>query len=215
MSFRNLNIDKTWTLFLDRDGVINRRLPGDYVKNPEEFELLGGVAEAIKIFNEYFGRVIVVSNQQGVGKGIMSSGDLEKIDLHMHNLLKEAGGRLDKAFYAPMLHSEKNIMRKPGVGMALAARKTFPEINFKRCFMAGDTLTDMQFGKNLKMKTVLINETNRIAIKYPFLIDYHFTDLYTFAKQIAETSPKKQISEYVRKKCKLFKDSDYLNFSKL
>ena len=64
-------IDKSWTLFLDRDGVINVRLIDDYVKNINEFEFLPGVLEAFKIFSEKFGRIIIVTNQQGVGKGLM------------------------------------------------------------------------------------------------------------------------------------------------
>ncbi len=184
MSLKNLHIDRTWTLFLDRDGVINRKLPGDYVKTPEEFELLPGVAEAIRIFGEYFGRIVVVSNQQGIGKGLMTSEHLSKVDSYMHHLIKDAGGRLDESFYAPMLEKEQHIMRKPGIGMGLAARKIFPEIRFKKSIMAGDSLSDMQFGKCLGMKTVLINESDQLAKEYSRLVDFHFTDLLLMARNL-------------------------------
>jgi len=181
MNSKPINIDTTWTLFLDRDGVINRRLPGDYVKTPDEFEILPGVCEAMKIFSELFGKIIVVSNQQGIGKGLLSADDLDKVNGKMNELINAAGGRLDAVFYAPMLASEKHIMRKPRIGMGLAARKRFPEIRFRKSIMAGDSLSDMQFGRCLGMTTVLIAETNKIAIKVPLLVDYHFTGLPALA----------------------------------
>lgn len=204
MSLKTLHIDKSWTLFLDRDGVINRRLPGDYVKTPEAFEMLPGVAEAIRSFNEIFGRVVVVSNQQGIGKGLMSEEDLEMVNLKMLRLIDEAGGKLDAVFYAPMLKQERHIMRKPRIGMGLAARKKFPEIIFKKSIMAGDSLSDMQFGKCLGMKTVLINETNIIARRIPKLVDYHFSGLSDFSKALREAykfqfpSSKSPARTYVR-----------------
>ncbi|HHN47526.1 MAG TPA: HAD-IIIA family hydrolase [Bacteroidales bacterium] len=185
MSLKDLPINKSWTLFLDRDGVINHRLPGDYVKTPEQFEMLPGVARAIKILGERFGHIIVVSNQQGVGKGLMTAEDLEKVDQKMHSLIAEAGGRLDAVFYAPMLAKERHIMRKPRIGMALAARKKFPEIQFKMSMIAGDSLSDMQFGKCLGMKTVLISESNLIAKKIPKLVDYYYKSLEDFSLDIS------------------------------
>jgi len=184
MSLRNLQIDKSWTLFLDRDGVINRRLPGDYVTKPEEFEMLPAVPEAIKILSEIFGRLVVVSNQQGVGKGLMTAADLDRVTKKMLQMIEQAGGRFDAVLYAPMLARERHILRKPRIGMGLAARKKFPEIVFRRSIMAGDSLSDMQFGKCLGMKTILINESNQIARKIPRLVDYYFTDLYSFAEKL-------------------------------
>jgi len=72
-------------LFLDRDGVINVRLIDDYVKRKEEFEFLEGSLEAFKIFAKHFDKIVVVTNQQGIGKGLMSEGDLEKIHSYMKN----------------------------------------------------------------------------------------------------------------------------------
>lgn len=184
MSLRDLSINKSWSLFLDRDGVINRRLPGAYVKTPEEFEIIAGVPEALRIMSEIFGRIIVVSNQQGIGKGLMTFEDLDKVHSKMYSLIEAAGGRLDAVFVAPMLKSDKHIMRKPKVGMGLAAHKQFPEISFKKSLMAGDSLSDMQFGKCLGMKTVLIGNAIEIARKFPRLVDFHFEDLLCLAKEI-------------------------------
>lgn len=185
MSLPNLHIDETWTVFLDRDGVINRRLPGDYVKMREQFEMLPGAAEAIYKLGKIFGRLIVVSNQQGIGKGLMTVDELEKVTQKMHRLIGDAGGKLDAVFYAPMLKRERHIMRKPRIGMGLAARKQFPEINFHKSMMVGDSLTDMQFGKCLGMKTVLIGDLTGVDSKYPRLVDYKFPDLLTFAGNLS------------------------------
>ena len=78
-----LNIDKSWSLFLDRDGVINTRLVDDYVKCWEDFEFLPGVLEAIKCFNKLFSTIVVVTNQQGIGKGLMKVETLNNIHKKM------------------------------------------------------------------------------------------------------------------------------------
>lgn len=148
-------VDKSWTLFLDRDGVINTRLEGDYVKSPDEFHFLPGVVNAISALSEYFGRVIVVTNQQGIGKGLYSHDDLAAIHRKMKDEVSHAGGRIDAVFYAPQLAAEHSPMRKPGIGMALAAKQNFPEIDFSRSIMVGDTASDMEFARSAGIKSVL------------------------------------------------------------
>jgi D-glycero-D-manno-heptose 1,7-bisphosphate phosphatase len=160
MSLKDFSFTKEWTLFLDRDGVINRRIPGGYVTAWADFEFLEGVPGSIAILSEVFGRIIVVSNQQGVGKGLMSLKDLEAIDLGMKSAISQAGGRIDAAFYSPYLESADHPDRKPGTGMAHKAKIEFPEIDFSRSVMAGDSASDMEFGRNLGMVTVWIGETH-------------------------------------------------------
>ncbi len=80
-----MSSDNDWTLFLDRDGVINQRIVGDYVKSPEEFQFIDGVPESISILNGLFRYVIVVTNQQGVGKGKMTGNDVEAVHHFMEN----------------------------------------------------------------------------------------------------------------------------------
>ncbi|MEI7981828.1 MAG: phosphatase, partial [Bacteroidota bacterium] len=79
MILLNLKIDHTWTLFLDRDGVINRRIVGNYAKSCDQFEFIPGVLDAIRQFSLIFGKIIVVTNQQGIGKGLMSREDVTAI----------------------------------------------------------------------------------------------------------------------------------------
>jgi histidinol-phosphate phosphatase family protein len=181
-------ISKQWTLFLDRDGVINERLVGDYVKQWEDFAFTPGTLDALKIFAGIFGRILVVTNQQGVEKGLMNEGDLLAIHAEMVAEIGRAGGRIDKVYFCTGLHSTNPFCRKPNPGMALTARKDFPEIIFKKSLMVGDSLSDLVFGKRLSMKTVLIGETNQLAQRHPQLADLWFRSLADLAKHIENST---------------------------
>lgn len=184
MTLHDLKVDQTWSLFLDRDGVINRRIVDGYVKTWDELGFLPGVREAFQIFNRRFGTIVVVSNQQGVGKGLMTAADVEHIHERMQQEITFAGGRADAFYFAPQLSGDRSIMRKPGIGMALKARKDFPQIRFRNSIMAGDSLSDMIFGKRTGMVTVLIACDPELARKYPKLIDFRCSGLDELAKQI-------------------------------
>ncbi len=153
MSF---TIDKSWTLFLDRDGVINTRKMDGYIESVEEFEFSPGVLDALKILKSIFGKIVVVTNQQGIGKGLMTTSQLFEIHEHMLTEVSQYGGHIDRCYFAPDLASPDNSMRKPNGGMALQAQKDFPEIIFSKAVMVGDSDSDIEFGMNLGMKTVRI-----------------------------------------------------------
>lgn len=144
-------------LFLDRDGVINKHLPGDYVKNIGQFEFLPGVLEAIVKFNQFFSRIVIVTNQQGIGKGLYTEEDLNMVHTFMLDKVKEAGGRIDAVYFCPSLEKNNDLCRKPNVGMGLQAKSDFPEIDFEQSVMIGDSLSDLQFGRNLGMFTIWIS----------------------------------------------------------
>ena len=180
MDINKLQTDKTWTLFLDRDGVINRRPVNDYVKRWDEFEFLPGVTGAVVRLSEIFGRIIIITNQQGIGKGLMTAGELENIHRKMVSEIENAGGRIDAVYFCPDLEAQPDNCRKPGTVMAERAKRDFPEIDFSKSVMAGDTENDMLFGKNAGMKTVLIN-TNHIEVDQG-LADFVFDDLNEFAQ---------------------------------
>ena len=182
-SSMNLKIDKSWTLFLDRDGVINERLQDDYVKTWEEFRFTDGSLEAIKIFSQSFGVIVVVTNQQGIGKGMMTESVLHQIHDNMLNAVSKSGGCIDKVYYSPYLASENHHTRKPGIGMGLMARSDFSNISFRKSIMVGDSYSDILFGKRLGMKTVFIGDA-LLARQRPDLINFVFPDLITFAKSI-------------------------------
>lgn len=151
-------INDTWTLFLDRDGVINKKIDGDYVRTVEQFEMLPGVIDALQILSRYFKKMIIVTNQQGVGKRLMTKAQVDAIHKHLGDTTRSVGVNIDAVYFAPQLAQENSIMRKPNIGMAMQAKADFPEINLNRSVMIGDSLSDMAFGKNAGMHCVFINQ---------------------------------------------------------
>ncbi len=176
MNLKDLSFTDRWSLFLDRDGVVNRRIPGGYVTCWEDFEFIPGALEALAVLSGIFIRIIIVSNQQGVGKGLMTMEELNEIDRRMKAMVKENGGRIDATYYAPYLANTRHTDRKPGTGMGLRAKADFPGISFSRSVMAGDSGSDIEFGKNLGMVTVWIGTGEKMADS-----DFHFNSLLDFA----------------------------------
>ena len=183
-------IDNSWALFLDRDGVINRRLPGEYVKKWEEFEWLPGGLEAIVGLAQKFGRVFVVTNQQGIGKGLMTEEMLARIHASMLEEVADAGGRIDAVYHCPDLSTHKPNCRKPAPAMALQAKREFPEVDFRRSVMVGDSVSDMQFGQALGMFTVLVSTKTdeagalQLAQGQGLKIGARFGSLYEFCANL-------------------------------
>lgn len=177
-----IKIDKSWTIFLDRDGVINERIMGHYITKVEDFHFLPGVIEAIKIFNELLFKTIIVTNQAGVGKRLMSAGDLQEIHDHLEAELKKSGAFIDKIYACTDLATKAGNHRKPNPYMAIRASREIAGIDLTKSIMVGDTKSDMQFGRRIKAITVLIEhgleEQREIAEE---LIDYKFGSLGEFA----------------------------------
>lgn len=145
-----------YTLFLDRDGVINHRIPGSYVKYWEEFEFIEGSIEAIAACMGLFNRIVVVTNQQGIGKEYMTTAQLNAVHAQMLRAISEAGGHIDKVYFSPELATTNPISRKPNPGMGHQAKADFPEIDFTKSIMVGDSLSDMGFGEGLGMTNIFI-----------------------------------------------------------
>ncbi|CAN5139872.1 N/A [soil metagenome] len=175
-------IDKSWTLFLDRDGVINKDKIGSYIFNRSEFEFMDRAAEAIKMLTNIFGITVIVTNQRGIGKGLMVFDDLHDIHTYMNEGISELGGKIDKIYFAPDLHESDN--RKPFTGMALQAKADFPQIDFSKSVMVGNKLSDMQFGRNIGAATVFIASTDPDTAFPHKLIDERFNSLYEFANKL-------------------------------
>lgn len=176
-------IDKSYTLFLDRDGVINEEKKGDYIRHRGEFLFFETTKQAMKILSDIFSLIIVVTNQKGIGKGLMTLADLEDIHDYMLENIEQEGGRIDKVLFCPDL-DDASFNRKPNPGMAQQAKELFPQIDFSKSIMAGNKLSDMRFGRNAGMFTVFIATTNP-ETEYPHeLIDARFESLYDFAREI-------------------------------
>ncbi len=141
-------LKKVRAVFLDRDGVINQKLPNDrYVKEPSELAILPGIVEALSILKELGFLLIIVTNQRGIGRGIMTSRDLEKVHGFLESTLGEKGIVLDQIFHCPHDESENCFCRKPRPGMLIAASRRFG-IDLDRSYMVGDSESDVKAGSS-------------------------------------------------------------------
>jgi histidinol-phosphate phosphatase family protein len=175
-------IDKTWTLFIDRDGVVNEEKQEDYIHNWDEFKFIKGSKESFRIFNEKFGTIIMVSNQRGVAKGVTNIEDVHLIHKNMLQEIEKAGGRIDKIYFCPDMHGPN---RKPNPGMGLQALKDFKHIDLKKSLMVGNTFSDMEFGRNLQVAlNIYIGNDVSISIAKKHLVDLVFPDLEAFSKSL-------------------------------
>ena len=177
------NIDANWTLFLDRDGVINYEKENNYILRWDEFEFYPGVTEAIHLLAKKFNTIIVISNQRGVGRGLMTEEDLLDIQRRMKLRIEEEGGRIDKIYYCTAT-DPIHFFRKPNPGMALQAAKDFPSIDLARSIMVGNKMSDMRFGRNAGTYTVYLKTTHpEQPLPHPD-IDLAFNSLIGFAKAL-------------------------------
>lgn len=173
-------VNNEWTLFLDRDGVLNHEKNNDYVLNRAEFRFYEGVPEAMAILNNLFKHIVVVTNQKGVGKGLMTKDDLAEIHNYMLSVIEQAGGRIDKIYFCSDL-ADDSPNRKPQAGMALQARQDFPAIDFSKSIMVGNRPSDMKFGRNAGIHTVYLATTHpETPFPHPD-IDLRFNSLPEFA----------------------------------
>lgn len=171
MPILDWKIDKSWSLFLDRDGVINERIFGGYVTNKSDFHFQIGGAEAIAEMSHLFGHVFVITNQQGIAKNLMTERNLLEIHNYMCETIEVLGGRIDAVYYATNLKGAKNDIRKPLPDMAFKAKAEFQGVDFNKSIMVGDTDSDILFGKNLGMKTVLVRSKEIIREKADLEVD--------------------------------------------
>ena len=130
------------TLLLDRDGTINVHIIGDYVRTVEQFRFLPGVLEEFPRWAAHFHRIIVVTNQRGVGKGLMTDDDLASIHRYMLQAVRDAGGRIDAILTCTAI-SDDDPRRKPNIGMYQEARMLFPDMG--KAVMMGDGDCDREF----------------------------------------------------------------------
>ncbi len=175
-------IDSSWTLFIDRDGVMNDEKHEDYIHTWDEFKFYEGVKEAFEIFNKKLGIIVIITNQRGVAKGVTKLEDLRLIHKNMQAEIESAGGRIDNIYVCTEMESEN---RKPNTGMGLQAIKDFPEIDLSKSLMIGNTLSDMKFGRNLGVAINIFLPTTRKEVPHNHPnIDLVFNDLISVAKAL-------------------------------
>jgi D-glycero-D-manno-heptose 1,7-bisphosphate phosphatase len=146
------------TVFLDRDGVLNRKAPeGEYIARWEDFEILDGVIEALGRLRRAGVRTIAVTNQRGVALGRYSLPDVEALHAKLQQILAASGAQMDAIYVCPHDRGECNC-RKPLPGLFEQAAGEHPGLSARECVMIGDSLVDMEFGRRLGMRTILIEE---------------------------------------------------------
>jgi len=130
-------------VFLDRDGVINEKpTPHEYIRSIDEFRLLPNIADWIRLFNALEFVVIVITNQRGVARGLMTEAALASIHSHMLAELAAKGARIDDIFYCP--HEENSCeCRKPKPGLVYAARDKW-NIDLAHSLFLGDSDSDQE-----------------------------------------------------------------------
>jgi D-glycero-D-manno-heptose 1,7-bisphosphate phosphatase len=147
------------TVFVDRDGVINRDSP-DYIKTCGEFHFLPGSVEALKLLSRRGYTVIVVTNQSVIGRGLTSPEELQRIFEKMKHGVKAAGGRIDDIMYCPHTPSDGCACRKPKPGMILEAAAKH-SVDLETAVMIGDSTKDIRCGISAGVgKTVLVRTGN-------------------------------------------------------
>jgi D-glycero-D-manno-heptose 1,7-bisphosphate phosphatase len=143
-------------VFLDRDGVVNRKAPeGSFISSWDDFHVLPGVAQAILRLNRANLPVVIVSNQRGIALGLYSAAQVAAVHQSFQQFLASSGAHIDAFFVCP--HNAGCCdCRKPLPGLFLQAAARFPGLSASQCVMVGDALVDMEFGRRLGMRTILV-----------------------------------------------------------
>ncbi len=177
------HINNDWTLFIDRDGVINYEKVKDYIHTWDEFIFYENAIKSFEIFAKVFKHIIVITNQKGVGKGLTKETDLHIIHQNMKIQIENGNGRIDAIYYCSDIDNN-SPNRKPNSGMGLQALKDFKDIDISKSIMVGNNISDMQFGKNLGTYTVFLKTTHPNFDTSDKTIDAAFENLYQFAAKL-------------------------------
>lgn len=174
-------------VFIDRDGTINVNY--GYINNPNDFKMYPGVAKGIKLLQENGFKIIVITNQSGIARGYFSEKSLEEIHEKMKKELSKEDAGVDAIYHCPHHPDEKCNCRKPNPGMLEKAIKDF-DIDIENSFIIGDRMLDVEAGRNVGCKTVLVPEDKELVKKEreesDVKPDYICDDFYSGVKWILE-----------------------------
>ncbi|MBU1863257.1 MAG: HAD family hydrolase [Candidatus Omnitrophica bacterium] len=143
------------TIFIDRDGVINRDLLG-YVERWEDFDFLPGSLDALRVLTEAGFTIIIISNQAGVGDGVFTKEALDGVNNQMIREIENAGGSVAGVYYCIHGKHAGCDCRKPKTGLFEQALKKNPDFQKEKTYFIGDKLSDIEAGKNFGFKTALV-----------------------------------------------------------
>ena len=164
-------------VFLDRDGVLNEKLEGDYVKSVDELKIFPEAFEALKLLRDNGYRLILITNQRGIARGLMTHEDLATVHGYLQSELARYGVALDAIYYCPHDYGQCKC-RKPEIGLLLEAEKHF-EVDKSSSYMVGDSGSDIEAGRRYGVRTVSINNASARG-------DYDCRDILSAARFILE-----------------------------
>jgi len=171
-------------VFLDRDGVINRKAPteDEYVTRWEEMEILPGVAEAIALLQRSGFQVYILTNQRSVAKGLLTIRELEALHEQLCSWLAQRGAGIDGVYYCPHDLAPPCDCRKPKPGMILRAAREH-NVELRTSWMVGDSISDMEAGRQAGCQTVYVSSNGKPAGN---AVDLVAPSLLTAAHRIRE-----------------------------
>lgn len=143
-------------VLLDRDGVINRRVQNGYVTSWNKFVFLPGALDALRLLHAAGYRLLVLSNQAGVGKGVMTAAGLARITERFASRVRGAGGRIEKVYYCTHSKQARCRCRKPRPGLIFEAQREF-RFNCAETFMVGDSDSDLLAARRAGCPMILVN----------------------------------------------------------
>ena len=179
---------KSKAVFLDRDGVINK-YPGDklYVTRLTLFEFLPQAKQGIALLTKAGFKIFVISNQAGVGKGVYSRKELDRITAYMMSKVEKAGGMLNAVHYCTHRPNQNCSCRKPKSGLVKLAFARHKNINLKKSFFVGDTIRDILTAKSAKLQSILVfSGKEKLKNRKDWVVepDYLSKNLFQAAKLI-------------------------------
>ena len=155
--FSALPVTGSWpAILVDRDGIINERIVGGYVTDWTQFRFVPGIESALATLSELPFPIIVVSNQPGVGKGLLQCSTLSDITARFVAELHRAGARIDAVYYCPHTQEQKCTCRKPAVGLLTQAAADW-RLELSRSVLIGDAITDIQAARSAGSRAVLLD----------------------------------------------------------
>ncbi|MBK9246905.1 MAG: HAD-IIIA family hydrolase [Ignavibacteria bacterium] len=170
---------KRKAFFFDRDGIVNKRLMGGYVTRPSEFEFQPDFVALFQLVKSHGFYTVIITNQQGIGKGIMTENDLSDVHNYMQlKLIESTGISFDAIYYCGDLEQTNSQRRKPNPGMLLEAIEAH-YLDSTISIMLGDSISDVQAGKAVGSTTILIGDFSKVDVPEA---DYIFDSLGSCSK---------------------------------
>jgi D-glycero-D-manno-heptose 1,7-bisphosphate phosphatase len=195
--FRRARKKRLDTIFIDRDGVINKDphgwTPHSYVTTWKDFKFLPGVFQALKLLNKHEIKVVIISNQAGVGKGYFTKAELDGVTKRMLDEINKNGGNIEEVCYCIHKKEDNCRCRKPSPGMLESAARKY-DIDPRKTFFIGDTERDVLAGQAMRMRTIFVasgKNTVEDMHKWSVKPDYIFKDLLEAAQWVVGREKRK------------------------